>query len=679
MDRMIQQKDVRVPISVGELIDKITILRIKQRRIADVQKKANVEKELTALLAVCREQSLDASSALAKELEQVNEDLWVIEDDIRDKERAQAFDAEFVRLARAVYQTNDRRFAVKARINAESGSAYREEKSYKDYGGAVKFLLPFVIGLAALMGLDSPAAANHVDRWYTHADDSPAPVLSKTMGNEVVYQIFVDRFANGNTTNDCLFDARYCDPSRRDFYRFWGGDLRGLVGKLDYLKGLGVTRLWLTPIFENEMITKRRIRYGAEIEMAPYHGYWIRDWYRLNPFFTDQGTKDFALVEELVNKAQPEIGILLDTVVNHTSPADRTPWSDQVARSEPGSLFKDGVFVASMTDDDRRAEGDKRFHHYGWISDYDNLFQVENYQLDGLSDLNQDHPVVRQYMDEAHAFWMTRFPNLAGFRMDTIKHVHHAYWRQFDQTFFGAFPEAEIVGEYFSGGPHHALSRKFYKETRQSMFDFNFRDAIEAAFLRNESLRVFSSLWNADPQLIDARALVTFVDNHDIARLRGKGMSAQAMRQAIALMFLSRGIPSVYYGMEQDLFTPGDRGDPYNRPMMTSFDPGHPLYQMIARLTRLRKENAAPRYGKTHVIHESDHILAFERVYHDDYAFFAMSKNDPAGGADRFTMQGLTLPDGEYTDVLSGKVYRVNGGKMPVALAKGDVIVLSRP
>ncbi len=127
--------EIRVPISPGEMLDKITILRIKSKRMSDAQKLANVRLELRTL------EETWSGSAYAKidvasevdALHAVNERLWVIEDDIRDKERARAFDAEFVRLARAVYFENDERAAIKRRINLKLGSAIVEEKSYADY------------------------------------------------------------------------------------------------------------------------------------------------------------------------------------------------------------------------------------------------------------------------------------------------------------------------------------------------------------------------------------------------------------------------------------------------------------------------------------------------------------------------------------------------------------------
>jgi hypothetical protein len=130
--------DIKVPISPGELLDKITILRIKARRMTDPQKLANVRLELAALeetwnaSAFARAAGTDVQADIGALLG-VNERLWVIEDEIRDKERIQAFDAEFIRLARAVYVENDERAAIKRRINVKLGSGLIEEKSYREY------------------------------------------------------------------------------------------------------------------------------------------------------------------------------------------------------------------------------------------------------------------------------------------------------------------------------------------------------------------------------------------------------------------------------------------------------------------------------------------------------------------------------------------------------------------
>jgi hypothetical protein len=126
---------IQIPVSAGELIDKITILEIKSSNITDPAKKANVEKELQLLTAVVNENIPDISGikGLWTELHAINNSLWVIEDDIRDKERSKEFDAEFIELARRVYITNDRRADVKRQINLAVGSILIEEKSYQAY------------------------------------------------------------------------------------------------------------------------------------------------------------------------------------------------------------------------------------------------------------------------------------------------------------------------------------------------------------------------------------------------------------------------------------------------------------------------------------------------------------------------------------------------------------------
>ncbi len=126
---------LQVPVSVGEVLDKITILQIKLAHIYDSAKRANVQNELDALLPLVASDAFTTNQmqGLVAELKAVNEALWDIEDDIREKEAAKSFDAEFIKLARAVYVTNDKRAEIKKQINLATGSALVEEKSYESY------------------------------------------------------------------------------------------------------------------------------------------------------------------------------------------------------------------------------------------------------------------------------------------------------------------------------------------------------------------------------------------------------------------------------------------------------------------------------------------------------------------------------------------------------------------
>lgn len=126
---------IKVPVSFGEVLDKITILEIKSERIADAEKVKNVRLELDELSATWNEavENPSAIADLRNQLKAVNEELWEIEDDIRDQEAAQDFGARFIELARAVYVTNDKRAAIKKEVNLALGSRFVEEKSYQDY------------------------------------------------------------------------------------------------------------------------------------------------------------------------------------------------------------------------------------------------------------------------------------------------------------------------------------------------------------------------------------------------------------------------------------------------------------------------------------------------------------------------------------------------------------------
>ena len=126
---------LQVPVSVGEVLDKITILQIKLEHISDADKRVNIQNELDALLPLVSSDAFttDHMQGLMDELKAVNEALWDIEDDIREKEAAKSFNAEFIRLARAVYVTNDKRAEIKKQINLATGSALIEEKSYESY------------------------------------------------------------------------------------------------------------------------------------------------------------------------------------------------------------------------------------------------------------------------------------------------------------------------------------------------------------------------------------------------------------------------------------------------------------------------------------------------------------------------------------------------------------------
>jgi cyclomaltodextrin glucanotransferase len=551
------------------------------------------------------------------------------------------------------------------------------------------FIVSFLFAASALADLGK------VDKYFHHKGKSNLS-QSKNIGNEVIYQIVVDRFANGNPNNDCIEDGRYCARNHMDFpwYHYKGGDLRGLIQKSDYLKELGVSRLWLTPIFENSHVEVETWKFNRRVTPTSYHGYWIRDWFRLNPYFTDSGVSDFAIVDELLASIAP-MKLYLDTVINHSTPADATRESlDYLGAKEPlpssvryphrGAIFRDGQFLTNFDEDLY-----KRFRnpkHRPWynsedrrIENWDNQWEVENLQLDRLIDFDQSSPQVMDYFLDAHKFWMQRFPGVAGYRIDTIKHVPQHVWKSFSKKLYADLPEMEAFGEFWSGGSLGWQSHPFYKDTRFSMLDFDSRYALVDVFgPANHSFSRITEVWEHDPRLADANYLITFLDSHDFPRVRGQGMTKKRYRQAVATWLLSRGIPCIYYGMEQDLHVPGDPGDPFNRPMMSNFSTRTEDFRLFKALIDLRKTNSAARYGVTHVVHETENILVFERNHGKNHILLAVSKN-PVKRPDQFNVFNLNFPNGRYVNVIDGNKtpHQVVNGTLKLSLSDGDIIVLA--
>jgi len=139
-------------------------------------------------------------------------------------------------------------------------------------------LFPFVtlscLAAYSLTGkADDSNTTGSVNLIFTHLGTQPAATQIKGIGNEVIYQIFVDRFSDGNPQNNCLFEGHFCSPDFHDWYGYWGGDIRGIINKIDYLHDLGPTRLWLTPIFENQQVIVRRNHGSGPYDVKSYHGY----------------------------------------------------------------------------------------------------------------------------------------------------------------------------------------------------------------------------------------------------------------------------------------------------------------------------------------------------------------------------------------------------------------------
>lgn len=335
--------------------------------------------------------------------------------------------------------------------------------------------------------------------------DAPLPppaAVRPQDGADLIYFVMVDRFANGDPSNDGEVDLQ--DPQA-----FHGGDLVGIVKQLDYLQGLGVKTLWLSPIFE--MRTEKFHEWGA------FHGYWVRDPTRVEPRFGDERTLR-ALSDALEARG---MRLVLDMVYNHVS-----------------------------FDSPLLTEHPDWFHPALTIEDWNDPQQLVNRQVHGLPDLDQSNPDLQAYYLDLSLRW-AREQGVDGFRIDAVRHLPLDYLRQLSEQLHAALgPEFWLLGEDFQGDAG-ALSATFAAGGFDALFDFPLRYALVDVYCGARPPGRLAATLSLDRLYADPGALVTFLDNHDLPRIttachgdRGR------VDQAQLFQFMSRGTPALTWGSE---------------------------------------------------------------------------------------------------------------------------------
>ncbi|WP_019011107.1 alpha-amylase family glycosyl hydrolase [Deinococcus aquatilis] len=367
----------------------------------------------------------------------------------------------------------------------------------------------------------------------------PAPVDARDWRDEVIYFAMTDRFANGSASND-LGPARNAgDTADKTNPLGWhGGDFAGLMSKINegYFNKMGFTALWITPVVLQ--VPAIPVGDGPNVgkPFAGYHGYWAEDFFKTDPHF---GTLDEY--KSLVTAAHAKgLKVIQDVVVNHAG------YGSKLVTDHPNWFNTDADCAAARPED-----------------------QVTVCALAGLPDFKQSVPEVTQYLNNFVTFWRDQ-SGIDGLRIDTMKHVPDAYWKQFFAA-GGAGDPAKLwsVGEVFDGNPAY-LAHFMDDLGSPSVFDFALYYAIKDQLSSaGGDLGRVADVFAQDGAYKDASRLTTFVDNHDVRRFvsevteRG-GTGAQAAERldtALSLIFTSRGTPSVYQGSE--IAQPG-QGDPYN-------------------------------------------------------------------------------------------------------------------
>ncbi|NKF50868.1 alpha-amylase [Shewanella sp. WXL01] len=519
--------------------------------------------------------------------------------------------------------------------------------------------------------------------------------LNRDVRDDIFYFVLPDRFNNGNPANDNGAAPGYAKgisyggldvTTERGFH---GGDIKGIEQKLDYLQQLGVTAIWMTPILRNKAVQK---------DGVAHHGYWIVDFTEIDPHF---GTNDE--LKQLIAAAHTKgIKVFFDIITNHT--ADVIKFTE--CHNADGS-FKAGNTHCEYKSLEQVAAGDKYTpfvpeREQGlkvpeWLNDPqyyhnqgDSTFRGEsslNGDFNGLDDLDTSHPQVLAGMTEIYKNLITEFkPD--GFRIDTVRHVDLEFWQSFSPAIVAhaksiGIPQFHVFGEVYDSDPK-ALSLYTTQGKLPSVLDFGFQRVAADIFYRGKSPVHAKALFAQDDLYQDhdsgADLLMTFLGNHDMGRSGyfinqhdAQQSDADKLKRSIlshAYMFLSRGIPVIYYGDEQG-FT-GDGNDIYAREDMfasqvasyndnallgtdkstadDNFDTEHPIFNAIAQLSELRKRNTVMRRGEyqPRFYQQDNPVFAFARVYGDTEWLMVFNSGRQAGkiSLDKADYQLISAPDG---------------------------------
>ena len=475
---------------------------------------------------------------------------------------------------------------------------------------------------------------------------------------ETIYFIIVDRFNDGDSSNNEGLNPQLYDRTRQSWGKYWGGDLQGIIDKLDYLKAMGITAIWISPLFEQVE--------DLQFENAAMHGYWTKDFKRINPRFLAKG-EDNSLFrcnafDRLISGLhQRGMKLILDIVCNHSSPD---------VNGNKGKLYDDGVLIADYYND-----VNNWYYHNPEITDWEDEYQLLHYEMAGLATFNESNIDYRNYIKTAIKQWLDR--GVDALRIDTVKHMPIWFWQEFISDIQTHKPSIFVFGEWGFSNPQDGRSPQFVNDSGMSILDFGLCEAIRAALAKwsDEGFHLIQNIFDLDHLYNSATELITFIDNHDMPRFQSLNPDPDLLRLALALIMTARGIPCIYYGTEQYLHNDTNGGnDPYNRPMMDKWDTDTQLYQDIQLLSKLRRLNPAISLGSQVQKYIMPDVYCYLRSYRDSRCLVAMNK----GNQITIDLDNIELEDGEYNCILTKRQFQVRDGKLlNLELSSKEIVIIS--
>lgn len=358
--------------------------------------------------------------------------------------------------------------------------------------------------------------------------------------SDVLYLITPDRFANGDPDNDNI-EGMPDQLNRKDKWGRHGGDLRGIINRLDYLAGLGFTAIWLNPVLENNQ------------SQASYHGYSTTDFYRVDPRFGSN-----AEYRELADQGRAKgVKIIMDMIMNHCGSGhwwmQDLPAQDWI--NNPSRFFITNHRRTTLRDP-YASEYDRRHFSDGWF-------------VPTMPDLNQRHPLLADYLIQ-NTIWWIEYLGLAGIRMDTYPYSDMHFMSDWTCAVMDEYPNFNICGEEWSLNPAVLAywqkgkdNPDGYTSCLPGLLDFPLQAALSKALVEEESwnagmINLYDMLSN-DFQYADPYRHVIFPDNHDMSRIFTQlNDDPELFRLAMVYFATMRGTPQFYYGTEILMSNTGD-------------------------------------------------------------------------------------------------------------------------
>jgi glycosidase len=466
------------------------------------------------------------------------------------------------------------------------------------------------------------------------------PRLTKKIlsGNDFVYLIMPDRFANGDYTNDAISLLNEKKINRKEPFARHGGDLKGIQNNLSYLQNLGVTTLWLTPFQINN-----------EPE-ASYHGYAITDHYLTDPRF---GTNaDYKNLSQAAH--QRGMKMCVDLVFNHIGDehwmVKDMPFPNFIHQFD--TFTKTNYYATSLLDP-YAAPSDKKIFNEGWFDKR-------------MPDLNLKDEALARYMTQQTLWWLY-YAEIDVIRIDTYTYPDHEFMVDWYQRIRKEFPEMSIFGEIWEHAvpiqSFFAPKSKKYDEEMQHVLDFQFCFAmdefVDQDYGWTEGISKLYSSLTQDYLYADPYHHVTFIDNHDMDRFLAqmKG-DIPKLKNALGMLLTMRGIPCIFYGTEvlmqgkgshgviREDFSGGWKEDAINKFDETKRSTSeNDVINYIKTIQTWKANSPAFKEGKLMQFIPQDGIYAFARYTGNDVAFIIFNSNKTK----------KTISTTRFQDILKGK------------------------